>query len=460
MTRVINCIKKFYYCLISTALLASCITDFAPSIIQGNKRLVVEGKITNSSGPYFIKLSQTEDLRFSFEDSLFAPASNAVVTISDDQGNSEILLEIEPGLYSTTDGGSGIKGIVGREYQVTIITGENTVYQSMPERMMPPTTIDSFYVVPEIGDTRLALWQKEVLAIPLDSQTWVEKKSEDFLLPEGPDRLFDPSSDIVLDGVPVEYLSMPGFVMGAWIPNGVIPSEDMYPIPSDTTLLNFGRMIAFPLTVDPQNSGFRAYVKYRDPDDEQNFYKWNVKGIFGVNTQPYFFIQKGRRQSGIEVVVNYPKECCSQCWVTVDFLNLFIDDDALRDGGTNTRPLSFIPFNEFYFDQGFYAEVEQESLTREAFQYLSLIEGQANNVGGLFDTAPSLILGNIVNVDQPDDVALGYFRASSVTIKRQFISLSNEQNSSLDGNFQFFDDCRELKSEQLSSTTVKPDFWK
>ncbi|MEQ9426022.1 MAG: DUF4249 family protein [Cyclobacteriaceae bacterium] len=438
---------------------ASCVTEFDPNIKQTNKRLVVEGRMTTEPGPYFVKLSQTEDLRFSFADSLFAPASNAVVIISDSENNSETLVEVEPGLYRSAEDGSGIRGAVGGIYQLTVITQEDNFYQSIPQEILPPVEMDSIYVLPESNSQPPLLWENEVLDIPLDSATWVGYWTEDFSLPVGPDRLWE-TRRLRLRNTPNELLDRSGFIIGSWVPQGAEIDTSQYPLPGDPLILSWGTQFPFVKSVTNIGTGYRAYAEYRDPPGERNYYKWNVRGIFGVNTQPQFWIHRGRRPFGLEVIVNYPKDCCSQCWVTVAFPNLFVGNDAFKDGAAESVDLSFINFNEFYFDQAFYVEIEQESLNFQAYQFFNAIAEQADDVGGLFDPAPALLLSNIINPDDEEDLVLGYFTASSVSIKRQLIVPSEAENRFLrDNPFRYPDDCRTLVSNQLSSTTNRPDFF-
>jgi hypothetical protein len=94
--------------------------------------LVIEGLIIDGPGPYTVSLTKTTDF---YEPNEYPTVSNAIVTISDDAGNSETLQEIEPGLYET----STIAGISGRTYSLTVSTEgvEYTAVSTMPEPLVP-----------------------------------------------------------------------------------------------------------------------------------------------------------------------------------------------------------------------------------------------------------------------------------------------------------------------------------
>jgi hypothetical protein len=86
-------------------------------------RLTVTAIVTDKPGPYFVTLSKTESY-FSSNDS-FPAVRNAVVTISDDAGNSELLHESIPGTYKTTT----FQGVSGRTYHLRI-ESEGKTYEA------------------------------------------------------------------------------------------------------------------------------------------------------------------------------------------------------------------------------------------------------------------------------------------------------------------------------------------
>lgn len=84
-------------------------------------QLVVEGNISNTPGPYTIKLSTSVNYD---QSNTFPPVQNAVVKISDDKGNSETLKETTAGTYQTAT----LNGTVGATYSLYIKTTDNKEY--------------------------------------------------------------------------------------------------------------------------------------------------------------------------------------------------------------------------------------------------------------------------------------------------------------------------------------------
>jgi len=69
--------------------------------------------------------------------------------------------------------------------------------------------------------------------------------------------------------------------------------------------------------------------------------------------------------------------------------------------------------------------VKQQSLSSEAYNYFVRMNEQAVELGGLYDTQPSSVIGNIYNVYDPGEVVLGFFHASQVREQRIFIQNNN-----------------------------------
>lgn len=92
--------------------------------------IVIEGNISNEAGPYFVKITRSVTLT---DTGSYPAINNAIVTISDNMGNSEILTTQGNGIYHTTT----LKGTEGRTYTLTV-QAENQVYtaqSSMPQQV-------------------------------------------------------------------------------------------------------------------------------------------------------------------------------------------------------------------------------------------------------------------------------------------------------------------------------------
>ena len=122
-------------CLLVAALFSSCSEDVITiDLKNAAPRIVIEGKVTEGSGPQSVKISKTTDF---FKPGDLLPLTGSQVTIADNGGRREILTEIDPGLYST----SSLAGVPGRTYTLTVKAGD-AVYTAS-STLNAPSHIDS-----------------------------------------------------------------------------------------------------------------------------------------------------------------------------------------------------------------------------------------------------------------------------------------------------------------------------
>ena len=138
------------------SILSGCHDRINLDFNRVDKRLVIEGTITNTDGPYYINLSYPAKYTYK-PDSTGSKArreTGALVSVVDDLGNEYIFKEDFPGLYVSDK--TEFKGIVGRSYVLHINTVGGKVYKSRPERLNDVSTLDSLYY--EIVDGEYMLY--------------------------------------------------------------------------------------------------------------------------------------------------------------------------------------------------------------------------------------------------------------------------------------------------------------
>ena len=135
-----NWVGLCFMALLILVLPFQCVEPFTPTLEENESLLVVEGIITDAPGPYIVELSISTDLTSLSK----LPLAGARVTIVEQGGEQEELLEISPGVYSTSV--SGIRGVVGKRYKVVVVTPEGEAYESSFEEILPPEPVDTVYV--------------------------------------------------------------------------------------------------------------------------------------------------------------------------------------------------------------------------------------------------------------------------------------------------------------------------
>jgi len=66
--------------------------------------------------------------------------------------------------------------------------------------------------------------------------------------------------------------------------------------------------------------------------------------------------------------------------------------------------------------------IKQYSLSNAAYDYWDQLKKQNQESGGLYETQPARVRGNISNINDPGEEVLGFFYISSVTKKRIFVT--------------------------------------
>lgn len=128
-----NCGKNMTL-LIASFLFMSCEETIDLDLDQVQQRIVIEGIVSDKPTVSNVNISFTENI---YTKSATKRATGAVVTLSDDLGNSETLQEVQPGRYAPTR----IAGAVNREYRLKVAFEgiDYTAVSRMPEVM----TLDS-----------------------------------------------------------------------------------------------------------------------------------------------------------------------------------------------------------------------------------------------------------------------------------------------------------------------------
>lgn len=130
---------KIYSYLSATFLffVLSCI-DPVSFEVDHQPTMVVEGFISNDSENQTIKLSRTVSYGSGYPE----PIEDASLIISDNLGNAYQLYHLKQGEYRTP---AGFTPKIGATYTLHIETKEGSTYQSTPQTIPQPASIDSVY---------------------------------------------------------------------------------------------------------------------------------------------------------------------------------------------------------------------------------------------------------------------------------------------------------------------------
>jgi len=229
------------------------------------------------------------------------------------------------------------------------------------------------------------------------------------------------------------------------LPEKIIPATEIVGLHAEFTKI--------PLINNGFASGFNIYVTIQDRAEEQNFYMWKNTGIYQITTHPEDHVDVTQMTSIEPIPI--PKDCCTTCWVDEVGADKYIR--VLSDNNVNGNLLidqaAFIEDDRMRFRVKYMVRIEQHTINRDAFQYFNLLRDQLSINGDIFDPPPATLRGNMINLNNPDENVIGYFRASDVKIDSMFLTYQMliEPRPIL----KFNDDCREY----LGGTTERPSYW-
>jgi hypothetical protein len=181
------------------------------------------------------------------------------------------------------------------------------------------------------------------------------------------------------------------------------------------------------------------YIDTQDPGSSRNYYRWTwtlweaqdwcascqntvLRGgtlTDLVNTCGYNpFVPTNPLPPGW-----YDYNCRTRCWEILSGYDINVFSDQFSNGQPIVGRLAAkIPY---YQSQGALVEIRQQALTVEAYRYYQLFAQQTQANGGLADTPPAPLVGNIRNLSNDQEIVSGYFTVGAVSRLRYWLDRKN-----------------------------------
>ncbi|GAB3957659.1 hypothetical protein GCM10028805_50780 [Spirosoma harenae] len=214
-----------------------------------------------------------------------------------------------------------------------------------------------------------------------------------------------------------------------------------------------------------QLKGYRAahdiFIDTQDPAATHNYYRWEWKlwerqawchtcrqGVYAVNkVLPGVYKDRDYFVTGNELNEDcfspspgkageeapevpggdwlYDYRCRTPCWQIIYGYDIQVFDDQYINGGLlSLQRVAQVPF----YDSGpGLVDIRQSSLAPDAYRYFKLFQEQTQHSGGLADTPPTALVGNIRQVGQSRVRVVGYFTASAVSLVHYWLDRKDTQ---------------------------------
>lgn len=207
----------------------------------------------------------------------------------------------------------------------------------------------------------------------------------------------------------------------------ITPDDSRYESAYDTLLAcapieNLSYKLEVQGTSDPDLNyyGVRFYADVTGSPEASRNYMWTYE-----ETWEYLATHKLQYAWDGSVLHDYTPELngFKICYLTTQLSNFEVGSSSLSDRNEILRqPLHFVSNQTPRLLEKYSLLVSQHSLSRGAFLYWDKLKAQGSNTGGLYETQPAKVIGNICNVADPEEKVLGYFFVSQVKQKRISVS--------------------------------------
>ncbi|RLD69624.1 MAG: hypothetical protein DRI98_10060 [Bacteroidetes bacterium] len=115
-----------------------------------------------------------------------------------------------------------------------------------------------------------------------------------------------------------------------------------------------------------------------------------------------------------------------KCWKRAPLDHVYIGSTrSLSVNELRRVPLNFVSNETDRLSVTYSLHVQQQSLSSEAYDYWKRMNDQSVESGGMYEKQPASVAGNIYNVDDPEEVVLGYFYATQLREQRLFVHNNN-----------------------------------
>lgn len=164
-------------------------------------------------------------------------------------------------------------------------------------------------------------------------------------------------------------------------------------------------------------AGINILVNTHDDTNNTRYYQWSFEETYEYESVYYAFLKYVDGE-----VVNIPlSEQTFRCWRTLPSTKILIgSSEKLNNDIIFNFPLNFIAKGSQKTIIKYSILVKQKALSREAYDYWLNLQKTTENLGSLFDPQPGKVTGNIHNITNPAEPALGYFDVGAAQEKRIF----------------------------------------
>ena len=157
-------------------------------------------------------------------------------------------------------------------------------------------------------------------------------------------------------------------------------------------------------------------------DTSESYYRWSVEETWEYHADVhayYKYIEEG----GVGQILPMPEsESLYYCWTGSRRPEIMTGStQGLVENRLADHLLYTMTNRDVRLSILYRADVRQMRIPEEAYRYWQVMERNSSDIGGLFSPEPSELRGNVVCVERPEELVLGYVGVMSVATRRLHI---------------------------------------
>ncbi len=209
--------------------------------------------------------------------------------------------------------------------------------------------------------------------------------------------------------------------------------------------------------------GHRVTIDIEDPADESNYYYWTSRTFETLDicaTCERSILRNGECEPnpiGGNRQPIYDYACDTDCWTIRYGTDVRIFSDEFTDGmQINALPVADVLL---YTKENILVEIQQFCLSAPAYRYYQILNDLVDNVGNINAPPPAALLGNMYNVNDPNESVLGRFTAANPTVATIAFERSDIEEETLEetGRIPSFEACNEVCPQLVCDGGPQPD---
>lgn len=187
--------------------------------------------------------------------------------------------------------------------------------------------------------------------------------------------------------------------------------------------LSPGQIDSLSYEINPDKTLLSICVSTHSDNTEPSFYQWIVDETWEYHAETpaaYKYLYTGDVDG--QVVPLPDSESTYRCWTGSSRSEIMT---ASSEGLSEDRLVNHKIYSLGNRDQRisvvYQPQVMQMRIPEEAYRYWEQMDRNGQDVGGLFSPEPSELRGNVVNVDDPSELVLGYVGVTTVTRSSMYV---------------------------------------